>query len=208
MKKIKISIILLSIIIFIFSIIKISQAYTTIPTICFDGNKKEISFINDSNGDLFNNLKDIMPGDIREQEILLKLENMNNEIKIFLKIEEDELPKGVNIETFLENQKLEKKEDYIILGTFNKNQEIKLKVKLEVAKEVGNELQDLERNIKWDILIQENPEENNTNGEMDKNDLTQVPYTYDNSRIEIYIILCLISLIGIIITSFKLKERK
>ena len=75
MKKIKISIILLSIIIFIFSIIKISEAHTTILTLCFDGNKKEISFINDSNGDLFNNLKDIMPGDIREQEILLKLEN-------------------------------------------------------------------------------------------------------------------------------------
>ena len=78
MKKIVITILLFSVLIIGFSLTKITQGYDKLPTICFDGNQKEILFINDDEGDLFNNLKDLMPGDRKEQDIILKVENIKS----------------------------------------------------------------------------------------------------------------------------------
>ena len=217
MKKVKIIILLFSIILICFSCIKITQGYSNLPTVYFDGNKKEILFLNANNGDLFNNLKELMPGDKESQDILLKFDNINNEIKVFLKVtnrELNELPNGVTINLYENEKKLEQKEDLINLGTFSKDEESNLRVEVEIDEEAGNELQDLEYNFNWQFFIQENEKdinsENNTeneNNENTNNDLLEVPYTYDNSNIYIYIIICIISFIMMVLSIIALKKE-
>lgn len=217
MKKVKIIILLFSIILICFSCIKITQGYSNLPTVYFDGNKKEILFLNANNGDLFNNLKELMPGDKESQDILLKFDNINNEIKVFLKVtnrELNELPNGVTVNLYENEKKLEQKEDLINLGTFSKDEESNLRVEVEIDEEAGNELQDLEYNFNWQFFIQENEKdinsENNTeneNNENTNNDLLEVPYTYDNSNIYIYIIICIISFIMMVLSIIALKKE-
>ena len=199
MKKVIIIILLLNILIILFMGIKLSQAYSRTPTIYFDGRKKEISFINDNNTDLFTNLKEIMPGDIKEQDILFKLNNVRKDTKVFLEIDEDieeELQKNISIKIFANNKELTKNGEYTELGTFSGNEEINLKVIVEVSKESSNEIENIKQNMKWKILIQEN----------DNSDLIEVPYTYDNSNIILYVIICVVSLIVLICSIIALRK--
>ena len=199
MKKVIIIILLLNILIILFMGIKLSQAYSRTPTIYFDGIKKEISFINDNNTDLFTNLKEIMPGDIKEQDILFKLNNVRKDTKVFLEIDEDieeELQKNISIKIFANNKELTKNGEYTELGTFSGNEEINLKVIVEVSKESSNEIENIKQNMKWKILIQEN----------DNSDLIEVPYTYDNSNIILYVIICVVSLIVLICSIIVLRK--
>lgn len=220
MKKVKITILLLSILIFAFSLIEITQGYSQEPTIYFDGRKKEISFINVNNGDLFNNLKDLMPGDIRKQNILLKLDNINTDINVFFKIVDDKtngLPNEISIKLYSNGNELEQKDGFINLGTITKDEEVNLEVVVDVPKEVDNEIQGLEHNIKWKIFIQEDEESDNMNtvtnttdinSNNEEDNLVEVPYTYDNSNINIYIIACIISFLVMIYFIIILKKEK
>lgn len=217
MKKIKIAIILFSIILISFSFIKITQGYSDLPTIYFDGNSKKISFLNADNGDLFSNLKELMPGDKKSQDILFKLNDVKSETKVFLKVTDKsskKLPDGVTINLYENEKKLEQKEDLINLGTFSKDEESNLRVEVKIDEEAGNELQDLEYNFNWQFFIQENEKdvnsENNTengNNENINNDLSEVPYTYDNSNIYIYIIICIISFIMMVLSIIELRKE-
>ena len=219
MKKITIEVVLLSVFIMGFSLIKVTQGYSQIPTIYFDGSKKEISLINDNNGDLFNNLKELMPGDERTQNILLKLDNINSDTKVYLKIvdkEDNELPQGVTIKLYQDDIELEKSGEFTNLGTFSKDKTVNLKVVLKIPNKIGNEIQNLEHRMKWELFIQENEKSDNentlvndgTNNIIDNNfsdkedlkedGLLEVPYTYDDSNVNIYIIICIISFIVMI----------
>lgn len=227
MKKIVITILLFSVLIIGFSLTKITQGYDKLPTICFDGNQKEILFINDDEGDLFNNLKDLMPGDRKEQDIILKVENIKTNTKLYLKINDEDnlLPLGISIKLYKNGNELKPINGLINLGNFSKDEETTLKVLVEVSNEVGNEIQDSKYNINWEIFVQENDEDSNTtenisnnpvnNIEITENELLEVPYTYDDSNINIYIVICIISFIIMIIAiitflkeNSKMKNRK
>ena len=227
MKKIVITILLFSVLIIGFSLTKITQGYDKLPTICFDGNQKEILFINDDEGDLFNNLKDLMPGDRKEQDIILKVENIKTNTKLYLKINDEDnlLPLGISIKLYKNGNELKPINGLINLGNFSKDEESTLKVLVEVSNEVGNEIQDSKYNINWEIFVQENDEDSNTtenisnnpvnNIEITENELLEVPYTYDDSNINIYIVICIISFIIMIIAiitflkeNSKIKNRK
>lgn len=227
MKKIVITILLFSVLIIGFSLTKITQGYDKLPTICFDGNQKEILFINDDEGDLFNNLKDLMPGDRKEQDIILKVENIKTNTKLYLKINDEDnlLPLGISIKLYKNGNELKPINGLINLGNFSKDEETTLKVLVEVSNEVGNEIQDSKYNINWEIFVQENDEDSNTTEnisnnpvntiEITENELLEVPYTYDDSNINIYIVICIISFIIMIIAiitflkeNSKIKNRK
>lgn len=227
MKKIVITILLFSVLIIGSSLTKITQGYDKLPTICFDGNQKEILFINDDEGDLFNNLKDLMPGDRKEQDIILKVENIKTNTKLYLKINDEDnlLPLGISIKLYKNGNELKPINGLINLGNFSKDEETTLKVLVEVSNEVGNEIQDSKYNINWEIFVQENDEDSNTtenisnnpvnNIKITENELLEVPYTYDDSNINIYIVICIISFIIMIIAiitflkeNSKIKNRK
>ena len=182
--------------------VELSQSYNnSLATVYYDGNKKEFVLLNIENTDLFTNLKEIMPGDVKEQEILFKLENIKKNTKLFLKINNDEDKKileYINIKIFVNNLELRKDNEYIELGTFLEDSEMMLKVAVEVPKEAGNEIEGLQQKMSWKILVQEENDE-----------LIEVPQTYDNSNLILYIIIMIISFVIIIYCIFFLiKNRK
>ena len=208
MKKIVIIILLLSTFIIIYLGVELTNAFSTTPIIYYDGVKKNISFINDKNTDLFINLKELMPGDVKEQDILFKLNNVNKTTKVFLKIDNGDvkIPESISIKVLNNNTELAKKGEYIEIGTFTKDANINLKVIIDVPQEVGNEVENLRQNFEWKVLVQEsdsNHELNDTdniNNTIDNNseDIFEVPLTYDNNNIFLYIKLLILSIIIII----------
>lgn len=169
-----------------------------VSTVYYDGNKKEFSLLNVENTDLFTNFKEMMPGDIKEQEILFKLENIKKNTKLFLKInnnENQEFLKYINMKIYINNVELRKNNEYVELGTFLEDSETMLKVVVEVPKEVGNEIQGLEQEMSWRIFVQEENDE-----------LVEVPQTYDN--LLFYIIIMIISFMIIIYCVLNLRKNK
>ena len=84
--RILIFILIFSILMIVLSGVKLNQSYSTEPTIYYDGQKKEISFINIKDTDIFRDFKELMPGDRKEQEILFKADNIKKNTKIFLSL--------------------------------------------------------------------------------------------------------------------------
>ena len=74
--RILILVLRLSILMIFFSGLKVNQAYNTIPTIYYNGRNKEIVFLNMKVQDMFIELKELMPGDKKEQEVLFKADNI------------------------------------------------------------------------------------------------------------------------------------
>ena len=189
----------LSILMIIFSGLKMNQAYNAEPTIYYDGQKKEFAFINIKNRDVFTDLKELMPGDRREQEVTFKAGNINKNTKIFLNVNKNNYDKSIMqyIKIFANDKELVKDKEYIELANFSKDNVLKLKVVVDVPKEAGNELQDLKYNMDWNILVQEENEK-----------LIDVPNTYDNINITLYIIIIILSIIIMIYSIRQIIKMK
>lgn len=185
MKKIIYVIIIFCFILIILSSSKISKAYKNIPTICYDGLKKEIVFFNANGTDLFKNFKELMPGDKKEQDILLELDNINKKTKILLKnnFNNNSYLNLFKIIIYIDNIRVEPKNDYIEIGQYEDDKKINIKVILDIPNDLSTEIND-NINIDWEFLVQE-----------DENEIFEVPKTYDNTNINIWIILCIISFI-------------
>ena len=185
MKKIIYVIIIFCFILIILSSSKISKAYKNIPTICYDGLKKEIVFFNANGTDLFKNFKELMPGDKKEQDILLELDNINKKTKILLKnnFNNNSYLNLFKIIIYIDNIRVEPKNDYIEIGQYEDDKKINIKVIIDIPNDLSTEIND-NINIDWEFLVQE-----------DENEIFEVPKTYDNTNINIWIILCIISFI-------------
>lgn len=185
MKKIIYVIIIFCFILIILSSSKISKAYKNIPTICYDGLKKEIVFFNANGTDLFKNFKELMPGDKKEQHILLELDNINKKTKILLKnnFNNNSYLNLFKIIIYIDNIRVEPKNDYIEIGQYEDDKKINIKVIIDIPNDLSTEIND-NINIDWEFLVQE-----------DENEIFEVPKTYDNTNINIWIILCIISFI-------------
>ena len=188
----------LSILMIVFSGIRMNQAYNAEPTIYYDGQKKEFTFFNIKDKDIFADLKELMPGDKREQEVTFKAENVKVNTKVFLNISKN-YDKNVReyIKIYADGKELKRDEEYIELASFSTAREIKLKVIVDVPKEAGNEISDFKYNMEWNILIQEE------NGK-----LIDVPNTYDDTNITLYISICILSILVMIYSIIKLKNEK
>ena len=88
------------------------------------------------------------------------------------------------IKIYAGDKNLLKDEEYIELANFSSDGELKIKLVVDVPIEAGNELDDLKYGMDWNILIQEE------NGE-----LIDVPNTYDDTNILLYIIVCILSIL-------------
>ena len=201
MKNIKKILIIIFLLILIINAKEISLAYTNDSIIYYDGKSKEFTYFNTNKEDLFKSFKNLMPGDIKEETIYIKTNNLTNITNMYLKIDsnnnEDTLKKiKFKIETkdniIYDNTNID---TTTILHKFEKEEDIPITFKIEIPKEIGNELQDLTMNFKWNFLIEEN----------DK--IVEVPFTYDNSNIIINITLAITSLLSIIILLF-IKNKK
>lgn len=186
----------LSILMIFFSGLKVNQAYNTIPTIYYNGQNKEIVFLNMKDQDMFTELKELMPGDKKEQEVLFKADNIKKNTKIFLSLGNNcdkEILQYIKIyedekETVISNE-------YAPIANLFNDGEIKLKIVVDIPNECGNEIKDFKCDMEWNILIQEENDE-----------LINVPNTYDENNIILYIIIIIISIIVMIYSIIELKN--
>ena len=196
--KILILVLGLSILMIFFSGLKMNQAYNTEPTIYYDGKKKEITFLNMEDTDMFTELKELMPGDRKEQVVLFKADNIIKNTKIFLSFGNNcdkEMLQYIKI--YENDEEILINNEYVEIASLSNDGQTRLKIVVDIPKETGNEIEGLESNIEWNILIQEE------NGE-----IYNIPNTYDDSNIPLYISIIIISLILLIYSSIELRKMK
>ena len=178
--------------------VKLNQSYSTEPTIYYDGQKKEISFINIKDTDIFRDFKELMPGDRKEQEILFKADNIKKNTKIFLSLANNVDKEILKFIKIYENDKeITINNEYVNIANLYNDGIIKLKIVVEIPKEIGNEIEEQKGNIEWNILIQEENDE-----------LINVPNTYDENNIILYFAIIGICLIVMIYSIIELKNIK
>ncbi len=178
-------IILLSLILIIFCGVKINRAYNEGPTIIYDGQKKEITYHNINDKEIFTDLTELMPGDVRQRVVTLKAENIKNKTKLFLKMNHD-IDENVlkYIKVYADNKELKNHEEFIEIGDFTDDNEIQLKIVVDIPKEVGNEIESLNYSVEWNILVQE-----------EDGKLVNVPNTFDDNNIVLYVFIMIIAMI-------------
>jgi len=162
----KVFMVLICCALFIITGIDIGWAFWKDPIICYDGRKKEIRLLNVEQLDLFENFKDIIPGDTVTQSLYMKGKNIQNPANMYLHIEvndEIEIPQGIKLKVYAENQlisekfldhcKEDKKE--IFLHQYEKSDILKLDMVLEVPTNIGNEISNLCKEVYWTFVVQE-----------------------------------------------------
>lgn len=201
MKKIKNIFLLFLTFVVVLSSVRLTYSFNNEKTLYYDGNKKEIKYFNLSDKDLFSSFKNLMPGDIKEETIKFKMSNIDSNTNLYINIEEN--ISSINYlnfkiyknDTLIFDNKKDEQPELIDLGKFNKDSNFDLKLKLEISKETGNEIQDLKLNLKLNFIIEENGEQ------------IEVPSTYDDSNIIINLFVMIISLITLLIMLFKVKKE-
>ena len=181
---------LVTLFVFTFSFIKITMAVSDDSYIYYDGVKNEISFSND---DLFADLKGLMPGDEKIQNVTLKVRNIFDITTLYLKVDQNN-SNSFDIKTYVDD-KLIGTGDYVRLGSFSKNDDIALKVVIKVPEETGNEIENLKYDVTWDVLVQKENAE-----------VVDVPKTNDN--IFIYVLLLILSILMMIFVFIKINKMR
>lgn len=146
--------------------ISLQVAFAASPIIKYDGKKADITFENVSNTDLFTGFKGVMPGDKRQQDILIKAKPIDREASFYIKAECDkktqELLKDVRLTIYKNNKRILDNGmifDQIKLGTFGPNEEVSLKILAQFPLSLGNEIANKQLHVKWVITVQEDGKE-------------------------------------------------
>ena len=184
--------------IIIYSGIKIRPSFSSNAVLYYNGNTKEFTYFNLDKKDVFDDFKDMMPGDTRSQTLTVRAGNIKPGTKLYLKLHSDineEVLKYINISVYENDKLLSSNEDMIKLYNFTKDDVFTMKVVVEVPTSVGNEVEELIAHLKWSFMIEE---DGNTE---------EVPRTYDGFNMIKYISMILVSLVMIIILIFKIKDN-
>lgn len=139
-----------------------------VPEVIYDGEEKEFTLENVSGKDLFPEFKGMMPGDVAEQQIKIRVENTEDPVTVFLAAENsDEADRALFQDVVLRVEAGGKllsesplSEDSgleagVELFTFNSPGEQTLDVTLAVAPEAGNELMDAMTSVRWTFTVQD-----------------------------------------------------
>ena len=211
MKRIKLIILLLSCVIFIYSGVQMSLALGREPGVIYDGKEKSFTFVNTEETDLFREFKDVIPGDVLTQKIKLYCQNISSTTNLFLKASIDDavdLPDDITLtvysgENIISHGPVDATnglDEYVLLGTVSKDGEIDLSVVLTVPRSIGNEISYVEKNIDWQFAVQVLDE--------DKKPIIS-PVTGDTSNPWLWFVLLLVSWLSILVittTYFKTKS--
>lgn len=185
--------------------------------VTYDGNAQDFIFQPGSDyspTDLFDGLKNVMPGDSITQKVLIKNNISENvKIKIYLR----SLGAQKDTDDFLSQLKLTVKQDgtsklfeasaeesaqltnWVCLGTFESGAEVPLDVTLDVPIDMGNEFQRSVGYIDWQFKVEEIPvpkdEPEPSKPDTPEPEVITAPKTGDSMHLEIYIVLLAVCII-------------
>jgi hypothetical protein len=204
MKKIKGILAICCALLLIFSGKQLTYAFSGEPTVIYDGRKKEFSFVNVQNMDLYRKFKNVVPGDVIRQKILLKAERINTPTEIYLDME---AVKGLKQTIYLQGKALQVTLEKIQIGRVSGDTDYEMMVVLEVPKELGNEIADLEKEVSWIFYAYELENENRTETMVSKG---EVPKTGDDHFSIRYITMASAALLVIVVirSRDKINTRK
>ena len=169
MKRMVRSIFVIMICSIIFLLSAVGVNATGEPTVVYDGEQKEFTLVNVTDTNLFPLYENMIPGDNIVQNIVLKVKNLKETTRVYLRAEcTDEVKKaleGTTIDVYCKDKLIVDDEvifDDILVGKYNKKETSDLKSCINIPTSNDNEISDREYKIQWIFTVQEDFEEKNT----------------------------------------------
>lgn len=151
------------------------RAFADTPTIAYDGNARQltVSGATGSSGepDLFPAFKDLMPGDVREQQIEVRATGVKSQVRVFVRAVVDHETARLLSPITLTASAGDASAGWLQTGTpgsvfayptqiatFTSDGSTVLNLQLSVPTSVGNELADASKTIRWEITAEDDSE--------------------------------------------------
>ena len=208
----------------LFSGIEITMGFSALPAVRYDGQEKEFMILNTQGTDLFGEFKDLVPGDTVTQSILLQFDNISRKTDLYLRAETADgsgLPENIRMKVYVADRVISEGDlnsqetftENTLLYEFTKSEEVKIKVVLEVPGEIGNEIADMRKEIRWIFTVQEEEaqEEDFMSDDTAGSDTVieaVVPETGDHNRLVGWLFLNMCSVIGVVLLLVVRKTQK
>lgn len=152
-----------------------AHAFADTPAIAYDGNARQltVSGATASSGepDLFPAFKDLMPGDVREQQIEIRATGVKSQVRVFVRAVVDHETAHLLSPITLTATVGDASAGWLQAGTpgsvfayptqvatFTSDGSTVLNLQLSVPTSVGNELADASKTIRWEITAEDDGE--------------------------------------------------
>lgn len=151
------------------------RAFADTPTIAYDGNAHQLTVsgatASSGESDLFPAFKDLMPGDVREQQIEVRATGVKSQVRVFVRAVVDQETAGMLSPITLTATAGDASAGWLQAGTpgsvfayptqiatFTSDGSTVLNLQLSVPTSVGNELADASKTIRWEITAEDDGE--------------------------------------------------
>lgn len=152
-----------------------ARALADTPAISYDGNALQLTAVGatDTSGepDLFPAFKDLMPGDVREQQIEVRATGVKSQVRVFVRAVVDHETASLLSPITLTATVGDASAGWLQTGTpgsvfayptqiatFTSDGSTALNLQLSVPTSVGNELADANKTIRWEITAEDDGE--------------------------------------------------
>lgn len=151
------------------------RAFADTPSIVYDGNARQLTVsgatASSGESDLFPAFKDLMPGDVREQQIEVRATGVKSQVRVFVRAVVDQETAGMLSPITLTATAGDAFAGWLQAGTpgsvfayptqiatFTSDGSTVLNLQLSVPTSVGNELADASKTIRWEITAEDDGE--------------------------------------------------